>query len=77
MASPTFTVKILSVAYDGTNIYTEMSISDGTTTMPTIRPVFEGNTTAAAITAYAQTIATNRPVLSAAIGALVSTLVTV
>jgi hypothetical protein len=76
MPSPTFTVKILSVAYDGTNTYTEMSISDGTTTMSTIRPVFEGNVSAATITAYAQAIANNRPVISAALAALVGTSVT-
>ncbi len=76
MASPTFTVTILSVANDGTNVYTEMSISDGTHTMPTIRPVFPAEVLPATITAYAQTIATNRPTLSAALGALVGTSVT-
>jgi hypothetical protein len=67
---------MLSIAYDGTNIYCEMSISDGTHTMPTIRPVFDAGATAATITAYMQAIATNRPVISASISSLVGTSVT-
>lgn len=76
MANPTFTVKVLSVASDGANIFLEVSISDGNTTMQTIRPVFDVSTTAATITAYLQTIATGRPTIAAGIAALVGTSVT-
>lgn len=76
MATPTFTVTLLSMAYDGQNVFLEVSISDGTKTMPTIRPVFDANVTAATITAYLQAIATARPVLSSSLAALVGSQVT-
>lgn len=76
MPSPTYTVQVLSASTDGTNIFLEVSISDGTTTFPYVYPVFEVGTTAATITAYLQAIATARPTLASAIADLVGTKVT-
>lgn len=66
-------VTIDSIASDGTNYYTEMRISDGATTFPTIRPVFPVGTTGATIQAYAQVIASNLPTLAADVAAIVGT----
>lgn len=69
----TYTVKVLSIATDGTNIYLEIQISDGTITSPIIRPIFEVGTTAATIAAYVQAIATARPALDPTIAVLSGT----
>ena len=66
-----YTVKINSIAADGTNLYFEASISDGAKTFPPIYPVFTTDTTAAAIDAYFQSIANNAPTLPGSIGVLV------
>ena len=67
-----YRVWIDSIASDGTNLYLEVRISSGGTTMPTIRPVFPvTGTTAAQLLAYIQTIADNGPTLSANIAELV------
>jgi hypothetical protein len=73
MPSPTYTVTVLSVATDGTNIFLEIQICNGPTTSPIIRPVFEVGTTAATIITYLQAIATARPAVDAGIVALQGT----
>jgi len=65
-----YTVRVMSIATDGTNIYLEIQVSDGATTGPIIRPVFEVGTTAATIATYLQAIATARPTLDASIATL-------
>lgn len=57
---------------DGTNIFVEAAICDGSRTMPDIRPVFQVGTTAAAIDSYMQVVANNAPVLAADVAALVN-----
>lgn len=71
-----YRVTIDGAASDGTNIFLEVRISDGTHTFPTIRPMFAVGTPATTITAYIQTIATNGPTLDPTIAALVGTSVT-
>lgn len=71
-----YRVTLDGVASDGTNYYTEMRISDGTRTFPTVRPVFPVGTTAATITAYMQVIANNAPTLASDIAAIVNSSVT-
>jgi len=73
---PTYRVKVVSISTDGTNLFFEVSIFDGVHTLPYIYPVFPVGTSAATITTYLQTIADNRPALSADIEALVGTGVT-
>lgn len=73
MPSPTFIVTLLSAASDGTNIFLEVQIFNGSTTSPLFKPIFEVGTTAATIAAYLQAIATARPVLDSSIAALVGT----
>lgn len=68
-----YVVRVMSVATDGTNIFLEVQISDGPTTWPIIKPVFEVGTTAATIVTYLQAIATGRPTLDATIAALSGT----
>jgi len=65
-----YTVKIDSIAADGTNLYFEASISDGTTTFPPVYPVFPVDTAVADIDTYFQTIANSQPTLSLAMQAL-------
>lgn len=72
----TYKVSITNIATDGTNIFVDLSVTDGEHTMPPLRPVFPVGTPAADITAYAQAIADNRPVLAGAIADLVNTTVT-
>lgn len=69
----TYTVTVLSVATDGTNIFLEIQVSDGPTTGPILRPVFEVGTTVATIKTYLQAIATARPALDSGIATLVGT----
>lgn len=71
-----YSVKIDSIVSDGTNLYMEVSISNGATTFPKINPIFSVDTTAAAITAYIQSIATAGPTLTSAIADLVGSRVT-
>lgn len=66
-------VTVRSAATDGTNIFLEIEIYNGTVTMPTIRPYFPSGTTAATITTYLTNIANNRPSLAADIVGLVGT----
>lgn len=73
MPNPTYTVRVLTAGTDGTNIYLEIQVSDGNTTGPVIRPVFESGTTYATIAAYLQAMATARPALDATIATLVGT----
>lgn len=67
---------IRSIATDGTNLYVEVEVFTGDVTEPLIRATFPAVTTAAAISSYVQTIANNRPSLTADIAALVNTSVT-
>lgn len=76
MPDPTYRVSINNAASDGTNIYLTITITDGSNTTPAIGIAFPVGTTAATITAFIQTIATNRPTLAADISALVGTSVT-
>jgi hypothetical protein len=69
-------VTLKAAADDGTNIYTEMEISDGARTFPLIRPVFPTGTSAATIQAYMQVIANNQPTLASDIQTLVNSSVT-
>lgn len=71
-----YKVTLKSAGDDGTNLYTEMEITDGNKTFPLIRPVFPTGTTAATVKNYMQVIANNAPTLAADIGALVNTSVT-
>lgn len=73
MPDPTYTVRVVSIATDGTNIFLEIQLSNGASTGPIMRPVFEVGTTAATIQAYLQAIATARPALDSAIAALAAT----
>lgn len=63
MANPTWTVTVLSLATDGINLYLEVQISNGQTTFPIIRPVFELGTTVATIEAYLQSVADIHPTI--------------
>lgn len=70
-----YKVRIESISTDGTNLYVTLNINDGAHRLPDITPVFVVGTSAATITAYAQTIATNGPTLTSDIAALVGTTV--
>lgn len=61
-----------SIVSDGTNIFLEVEIYNGTTTLPIIRPVFEVGTSRATILAYLQQIADNQPALNASLLDLVN-----
>lgn len=73
MANPTWTVSVRSIASDGTNLFLEVEISNGTTTFPLIRPIFPAATTAATIVTYLQNIANAKPTLGSTIAALQNT----
>lgn len=66
-----YKVALKEIADDGTNTYCEIEISDGSTTMARIRPVFPTGTSAATIRAYMQQIADNAPTIAAGLKALV------
>ncbi len=74
MANP-YSVNIRGIVSDGTNVYVEMQITNGTTTAPSVFPIFPVGTAASAVKAYAQTVANNQPVLDATLAALVNTTV--
>lgn len=71
-----YTVKINSIAADGTSLYVTGSISDGNKTFPAITPVFPADTPATEIDNYFQTVANNAPTLPEGIAALVGKLYT-
>lgn len=71
-----YRVTLKAAADDGTNIYTEIEISDGTRTMPVIHPSFPTGTSAATIQTYMQRIADNQPTIAADIQTLINTSVT-
>ncbi len=60
-----YKITCLSVATDGTNIFVECQVYDGSKTLPIIRPVFEFGTSRATILAYLQQIANNQPAIDA------------
>lgn len=66
-----FRVTLKSALSDGTNIFTEIEIYANGVTQPIIRPVFKVGTTAATITSYMQTIATNGSTLASDVSAIV------
>ncbi len=70
-------VTVKSAATDGTNIFLEVEIFNGTYTLPMIRPVFPEGTSAAKIQTYLSNIATNAPALTSAVRELVGYSVTV
>lgn len=71
-----YKVTIQSIVTDATNIYVTLSINDGIHEFPPITPIFSAGTSAATITAYAQAIATEGPVLGSDLAALVNSSVT-
>lgn len=70
MALSSATVK--TAASDGTNIFLEVEVFNGTVTLPLLRPVFPVGTSASTITTYLQNIANNRPSVAADVAALVN-----
>lgn len=64
-------VTLKSAMSDGQNIYTEVEVYLNGVTLPTVRPVFKVGTTAATITTYLQTLATNAAALAADVTAIV------
>jgi len=70
-----YSVSIKGIISDGTNIYVEMAIFNGSSTSPSFFPMFPVGTTAGVIQAYAQVIANNQPALDPSLGALVNTTV--
>ena len=72
MANP-YSVKINSVATDGTNVYVKFQIFDGLHTSAELQTDFPANVSAATINSYMQTVANNQPALTGSLGALVST----
>lgn len=66
-----YRVTLKSAMSDGTNIFTEIEIYANGQTLPIIRPMFKVGTTAATITSYMQTIATNGASLASEIIAIV------
>lgn len=73
MANPTWIVTVIGVATDGTNIFLEINIFNGTSTSQTLRPVFPATTSVSTITTYLQNIANAKPVLAANMAALLGT----
>lgn len=67
-----YTVTLKAAGSDGTNIFTEMEISDGARTFPLIRPTFPVGTTAAVVTAYMQKVANNAPALASELQTIVN-----
>lgn len=70
-------VTVNSIATDGTNLFLEIMVFNGSETLPPMRPMFPVGTTVAAIQSYLSNIATNAPVLSRDIRELVGYTVTV
>lgn len=70
-----YKVTIKSIVSDGTNLFVEISIFDGSHTCPSIFPVFPVGTAASTINSYVQTIANNQPTLTQDIANLVNTTV--
>ena len=66
-----YKVTIRSISTDGTNIYLEIEVFDGEHTLPTLRPSFDKNITAAEIDTYVQAIADAAPTLAESIYSLV------
>ncbi len=67
-----YTVKVISIVSDGTNIFVECQINTGSQTLPIIRPTFPVGTPRATIVSYLQTIANNQPTLPSDLPDLVS-----
>lgn len=74
MANP-YKATIRSISTDGTNLFLEVEVFDGSRTLPYLYPTFPVGTAAATITSYVQTIANNQPALTADIEALVNSVV--
>lgn len=70
-----YRVTCRSIVSDGTNIFLEVEIYNGSQTLPLIRPVFEVGTSRSTILAYLQQIADNQPVLSGSLLDLVNNVV--
>lgn len=67
-----YIVSLKSAGSDGTNIYTEIQVSDGSRTFPLLRPIFPVGTAASAIQAYMQAIANNSPTIASDIQELIN-----
>ena len=65
-----YTVRINSISTDGTSLFINASVSDGTITFPDITPSFSVEDSVASINTYFQAIADGAPVLNAAIAQL-------
>jgi hypothetical protein len=68
-------VTIKSIASDGTNLFLDVEVFNGDTTLPILRPIFPVGTSASTIQDYLEVIANNRPTLAADIAALVNSTV--
>jgi hypothetical protein len=67
-----YTVKVISIVSDGTDIFLEIQINTGSQTLPVIRPTFPVGTTRASIVSYIQNIANTQPTLPTDLPDLVS-----
>ncbi len=67
---------IRSAASDGTNIFLEVEVYNGTITLPLLRPVFPVGTSASDIQTYLSNIANNRPTLAQDVAEMVNVTVT-
>lgn len=70
-----YTVRVISITSDGTNLFLEVQLDTGIQTLPIIRPTFEVGTTFAQIQSYLQTIANNQPTLASDLPALVGAVI--
>lgn len=70
-----YKVRIDSITTDGTNLFVTILINDGIHGLPPITPVFPVGTSAAAITAYVQAVATAGPTLTSDISTIVGSTV--
>jgi hypothetical protein len=71
MANP-YRVTLRSAVDDGTNIYCEIEVTDGSRTFPPVRPAFPTGTAASFIKDYMQVIANNQPTLAADVQTLMN-----
>jgi hypothetical protein len=67
-----YTVTVISIVSDGTNIFLEVQIYNGSQTLPLIRPTFPVGTSRATIVSYLQTIADTQPKMPTDLPDLVS-----
>jgi DNA topoisomerase VI subunit B len=66
-----FTLKIDSISTDGTNLYFEVSVSNGAMTLPPIRPSFPVAVSKTTVDTFMQTIVDNGETIPVAMVPLV------